>query len=60
MDVSALARAAVQVAGLMTQARPEIASIDINPLMLGDEGSGYAVVDAVIVVWDEPPVSANG
>jgi hypothetical protein len=47
MDVRAMAQAAVQVAELMRD--PAIQSLDINPLMLGSDGEGYAVVDAVVI-----------
>lgn len=47
MDVAAMARAAVQVAELMRDST--IMSLDINPLMLGNDGEGYAVVDAVVI-----------
>ena len=47
MDIRAMAQAAVQVAELMRD--PAIQSLDINPLMLGSDGEGYAVVDAVVI-----------
>ena len=48
MDTSALADAAVKVAELMlTDAG--IASLDMNPVMIADEGRGVALVDAVVV-----------
>jgi acyl-CoA synthetase (NDP forming) len=53
MDVSALARAAAQVSSLMQTARPEILSVDVNPLLLASEGEGYTIVDAVVIV-EEP------
>jgi hypothetical protein len=52
LDVAALARAAVQVAQLMSS-DPRLASLDINPLILGPDGAGYAIVDAVVIVDDE-------
>ena len=48
MDTSALADAAVKVAELML-ADPGIASLDMNPVMIADEGRGVALVDAVVV-----------
>jgi acyl-CoA synthetase (NDP forming) len=47
MDVRAMAHAAVQVAELMRD--HTIRSLDINQLMLGSDGEGYAVVDAVVI-----------
>jgi acyl-CoA synthetase (NDP forming) len=46
-DVAAVAKAAVTVGDLVTKASPRIASLDINPLIVGAEG--YAIVDAVVV-----------
>ncbi len=48
MDVEALADAAVKVADLMLK-NPDIASLDMNPVMINDKGSGVALVDAVVV-----------
>ncbi|MFM9847836.1 MAG: acetate--CoA ligase family protein [Hyphomicrobiaceae bacterium] len=47
MDVRAMAQAAVQIAELMRD--PAIQSLDVNPLMLGSDGEGYAIVDAVVI-----------
>ena len=47
MDIAAMADAAVNVASLMLE-DPSILSLDMNPLMIGDAGKGYAIVDAVI------------
>jgi acyl-CoA synthetase (NDP forming) len=47
MDRVALADAAVRVADLML-ADETIASLDMNPVMIGDEGRGVALVDAVV------------
>jgi acyl-CoA synthetase (NDP forming) len=49
-DVKAMARAAMRVAGLMDSAELKISSLDINPLIVGREGSGYAIVDAVVIL----------
>lgn len=51
MDKSAMADAAVKVAELMAK-DPTIASLDMNPIMLLDKGTGYAMVDAVIEVYE--------
>jgi hypothetical protein len=48
MDTAALADAAVKVADLMLK-DASIASLDMNPVMLGDQGRGVALVDAVVV-----------
>jgi acyl-CoA synthetase (NDP forming) len=49
MDVDAMADAAVKIAELMHKC-PDIVSLDMNPLMLMDQGKGYIIVDAVIEV----------
>jgi acyl-CoA synthetase (NDP forming) len=48
MDTDALADAAIKVAELMVK-DPGIASLDMNPVMIGDMGRGVALVDAVVV-----------
>jgi acyl-CoA synthetase (NDP forming) len=52
LDLAALGDAAVKVAALM-HASPHVMSLDMNPLMLMDQGQGYAVVDAVVEVADQ-------
>lgn len=51
LDVEAVADAAVKVAELML-ADPGIISLDMNPLMVAEQGSGYAIVDAVVMRSD--------
>jgi acetate---CoA ligase (ADP-forming) len=51
MDVDAFADAAVKVAELMMK-DPGIASLDMNPVMIGDKGRGVALVDAVVVRYE--------
>jgi len=51
MDVDAFADAAVKVAELMLK-DPGIASLDMNPVMIGDKGRGVALVDAVVVRYE--------
>lgn len=46
-DVAAVAQAAVAVGELVRKPNPRILSLDINPLIVGNEG--YAIVDAVVV-----------
>src|SRR5208282_6253378 len=53
MDVAALAEAAVAVGRMMGEASPRILSLDLNPVLLGSAGEGYAVVDAVALVEEE-------
>jgi len=53
MDVAALAEAAVAVGRMMAEASPRILSLDLNPVLLGSAGEGYAVVDAVAIVEEE-------
>ncbi|MBS0241608.1 MAG: acetate--CoA ligase family protein [Proteobacteria bacterium] len=52
MDIEALADAAVKVADLMLE-DPSIASLDMNPVMIGDKGKGVALVDAVVVRYSD-------
>ena len=52
MDVDAFAGAAVKVAELMLK-DPGIASLDMNPVMVGDRGRGVALVDAVVVRYED-------
>jgi len=52
MDREALADAAVRVAQLMLK-DPGIASLDMNPVMIGDKGRGVALVDAVVVRYED-------
>jgi acyl-CoA synthetase (NDP forming) len=52
VDVEALADVALRVAAAMT-ARPEIAEIDINPLMVLPSGQGAIALDALIVTRRE-------
>jgi acyl-CoA synthetase (NDP forming) len=49
LDLDAFAEAALSVARLMTE-RPEIASLDLNPVLLGAEGQGCVAVDALAFV----------
>jgi acyl-CoA synthetase (NDP forming) len=51
MDTNAFADAAVKVAELMLK-DPGIASLDMNPVMIGDEGRGVALVDAVVMRYE--------
>ena len=48
LDVAALADIAVRVGQLMVAAGGRIASIDLNPVMLGADGEGAVVVDALV------------
>ncbi len=48
LDVQALADVAVRVGQLMVAAQGQIASIDLNPVMLGAAGEGVVVVDALV------------
>jgi acyl-CoA synthetase (NDP forming) len=52
MDTDALADAAVKVAELMLK-DTGIASLDMNPVMIGDKGRGVALVDAVVVRYED-------
>ena len=48
LDVKALAAVAVGVGRLIQGARGKIASLDLNPVMVGAEGEGATIVDALI------------
>ena len=48
LDVDALAAVAVRVGLLMVAAQGQIASLDLNPVMLGAAGEGVVVVDALV------------
>lgn len=49
VDLDAVARAVAAIGALMLQ-RPEIAEIDVNPLLAGDERRGVMALDALVVV----------
>ena len=53
MDVAALAEAAVAVGRMMAEASPRILSLDLNPVLLGSAGEGYAVVGCGSAVVEE-------
>lgn len=48
MDVDALCEAVVGVGALMTGSNGEIASVDLNPVIVRSAGEGVVVVDALI------------
>jgi hypothetical protein len=48
MDVKAFAQIAVSVGRLMMSAGSSIASLDLNPVMVGAVGEGAVVVDALL------------
>jgi hypothetical protein len=48
LDVAALAAVAIGVGRLIRAARGKIASLDLNPVMVGAVGEGALVVDALI------------
>jgi acyl-CoA synthetase (NDP forming) len=49
LDLDPFCAAAVAVGDLMTAADSRILSLDMNPIMLGAVGEGYAVADAVVI-----------
>jgi acyl-CoA synthetase (NDP forming) len=50
LDVAALSRIAVAVGRVIAGARGAIASLDLNPVMVGAAGEGAVVVDALVEV----------
>lgn len=48
LDMDALAAVAIGVGHLIRAARGKIASVDLNPVMVGAAGEGATVVDALI------------
>jgi len=50
MDVWALTQACVGVGRMLADPDSKVASFDLNPLILGAEGEGYHIVDAVVYV----------
>jgi acyl-CoA synthetase (NDP forming) len=56
LDVEALCRTVVAVAGLMSRSEGAIASVDLNPVMVGSEGDGVVVLDALV---ERPRASQN-
>lgn len=50
LDVAALSALAVKVGHVIAGARGHIASLDLNPVMVGVNGSGVRVVDALVEV----------
>lgn len=54
VDVKAVAAAAAAVGRLM-RARPDIAEVDVNPLMVHAAGDGATALDALIITGSEAP-----
>ncbi len=48
LDLDALAAAAVGVGRLIAAAKGKIASVDLNPVMVGAKGEGVVIVDALV------------
>ncbi len=48
LDLDALAAAAIGVGRLICGAKGKIASIDLNPVMVGAKGEGVVIVDALV------------
>lgn len=49
LDTAAYCQAAVLVAKLMLDPAQRVASVDLNPVIVGAVGQGYRVVDALVV-----------
>ncbi|MBX9961497.1 MAG: acetate--CoA ligase family protein [Burkholderiales bacterium] len=52
LDVDAFAAATVAVGALMQGTAPRIASLDLNPVLVGARGEGCVALDAVVFVAD--------
>ncbi len=48
LDIDALAQAALRLSAIIAAGRNEIASIDLNPVMVAAQGSGLTIVDALV------------
>jgi acyl-CoA synthetase (NDP forming) len=48
LDVAALCAAAIRLAEIITAGAERIASIDVNPVMVGAAGEGLVIVDALV------------
>jgi acyl-CoA synthetase (NDP forming) len=48
LDTDALAEAALRLGALIASAQDRIASIDLNPVMVGAKGTGVVVADALV------------
>jgi Ethanolamine utilization protein EutJ (predicted chaperonin) len=53
MDIEALSAAAVAVSRVISDENSAVASLDLNPVIVGDVGQGCRAVDAVVYVADE-------
>lgn len=56
-DVEAVAEVVVKLGAFML-ANPDVVEVDINPLMVGAEGSGVVALDALFVIDDK--IAASG
>lgn len=52
MDIDSVARAAVVVSDIVADPAVRLVSLDLNPLLVGDEGQGCHALDAVVVLAD--------
>ncbi len=48
LDTAAFCAAAVAVGELLLDPTAKVASLDLNPVMLGDRGQGYTIADSVV------------
>jgi len=59
-DVAAIVDAITQVSAFAQGLRPYFAELDINPAMVGAEGQGLRIVDAVLTYQSDSAVERNG
>jgi len=59
-DVAAIVDAITQVSAFAQGLRPYFAELDINPAIVGAEGQGLRIVDAVLTYQSDSAVERNG
>jgi acyl-CoA synthetase (NDP forming) len=60
MDLDSVARAAVRVGDLVADPDTGVVSVELNPLLVGDDGQGCRALDAVVHVADGDEPTSGG
>ena len=55
MDIAAFCQSAAAVGALITDPEARVLSLDLNPVIVGEHGTGCVAVDAVVFVDEEIP-----